>query len=92
MNTYKTAPPLIPAIQQQSHHEKLTGSQVEEAIKMGIKGMTTNNTQYDLLKTVKFQKKCLRHTSKYIKNLVKKHGRKDAKVVLNNAFEKFGHL
>ena len=92
MQTYKTAPELIPAVQQRSHHDLLTAAQVDEAKSMGIKGMTTNNTQYDLLKLVKFQVEPKRHTSNYIKNLVHKRGRKVTKVILNKAFEQFGHL
>lgn len=73
---------LVPVIQQQSHKELLTAIQVEEAKKMGIKGMTTKNTQFDLLKLVKFQKDRLRVTDKFTKHLCKQHGRKRARVIL----------
>ena len=82
METYKTAPPLIPAVQQQSHREFLSTIQVEEATKMGITNMTTKNTQYDLLKRIKFQKDRLRVTSKRVRHLAKLHGRKKAKSML----------
>ena len=74
-----TAPPLEPIFQQQAHKERLTPVQLEEAKKMGVKGLTTKNTQYDLLKLVKFKKPRLRHTCKVNKKLVKKYGRKEAR-------------
>jgi hypothetical protein len=92
METYKTAPLLVPAVQQQPRTEHLSSAQVEEAVKMGIKGLTTKNTQKNMLKLVKFQVKRIRHTSKYIKNLTHKHGRKLTKVILNKAFNTYGHL
>jgi hypothetical protein len=92
MSTYKTSPILIPAIQQRSHKDLLTTIQVDEAKKMGITNMTTNNTQYDLLKLVKFQVSRIRHTSKYIRNLTHKHGRIITKVILNKVFVKYGHI
>jgi hypothetical protein len=92
METYKTAPTLEQAIQQQSHHDRLTVLQVENAKGMGIKGITTDNTNYDLLKQIRFQNERPRHTSNYVKHLVKSRGRKRAKIVLNKAFDKYGHI
>jgi hypothetical protein len=87
MQTYKTALLLIPVVQQRSHHDLLTATQVDEAKAMGIKGMTTSNTQYDLLKLVRFQKARARHTGLFTKNLTHKHGRKVAKRILNKLFD-----
>lgn len=81
-NTY-TAPPLVPSVQQQSHTEKLTAAQVDEAKEMGIKGMTVKNTQYELLKLVKFQKERKRVTDKLTRRLRKQHGSKKARLILN---------
>lgn len=74
--------PLVPAVKQQSHKETLTTSQLEEAKLMGVKGLTAKNTQYDLLKLVKFQKDRARVTSKYVRNLRKKHGSVKARLLL----------
>jgi hypothetical protein len=87
MITYKTAPLLMPTVQQRSHHDLLTATQVDEAKAMGIKGMTTSNTQYDLLKLVRFQVTRNRHTGLFEKNLTHKHGRKVAKKILNKLFD-----
>ena len=80
--------PLVPAVQQQSHKEFLTPIQVEEAKKMGVKGITVKNTQYDLLKLVKFQHDKPRVTDKQTLNLCKKHGRKKAKQIIQKGFAK----
>ena len=74
--------PLVPAVKQQSHKETLTVAQLEEAKLMGVKGLTVKNTQYDLLKLVKFQKERARITNKFVKNLRKKHGSKKARILL----------
>jgi len=87
MQTYKTAPVLIPAEQQRSHHDFLTPLQLENAMHMGVKGLTTSNTQYDLLKLVRFQFERKRSTSNHIKNLCKKHGRKVAKFILRKVLK-----
>jgi hypothetical protein len=79
---------LEPIFQQQVHSEKLTPMQLEEARSMGIKNLTTKNTQYDLLRLVKFQKNPLRHTPNHVKHLVKKQGRKRARLTLRKQFEK----
>ena len=79
--------PLVPAVQQQSHKELLTPIQVEEAKKMGVKGITVKNTQFDLLKLVKFQFDRKRTTSKLVLNLCKKHGRKKTKQLMKKRYE-----
>lgn len=73
---------LVPTVHQKSHHELLSSEQLEEAKKMGIKGLTSKNTQYDLLKLVKFQKDRARVTNKETKHLLKQHGRKRTKLIL----------
>jgi len=82
METYKTAPALVPSVQQQSHKEFLTVAQVDEAKKMGIQNMSVKNTQYELLKAVKFQKDRPRVTTKYIAHMAKSRGRKKTRMIL----------
>ena len=79
--------PLQIIVHQQSKTEKLTPRQIEEAIKMGIKGLTTNNTQYDLLKRVKFQKDQERPTTKMERKLLKKHGRNETRKRLGRSYK-----
>jgi hypothetical protein len=96
MQTYKTAPPLELIEQQRSHYDFLTPLQVIEAKNMGIKGMTTNDTQRDLLKILRVREKNAieqkRTTSKFVRNLRKKHGSKRAWLILDKAFKQYGHL
>jgi hypothetical protein len=74
--------PLVPVFQQQAHKENLTQIQVDEAKKMGISNLTTKNTQYDLLRLVKFQKARKRTTDKLTRHIVKANGRKRARLLI----------
>lgn len=83
MSSIYEAPPLMEyAKKQQSHKELLTQEQVENAKLLGIKSITTKNTQYDLLKILRFKTERKRKTSNFTRNLVKKHGRKKTGVIL----------
>lgn len=81
---YHSTIPLAPISRQEAHKEFLTQVQVDEAKAMGINSLTTKNTQYDLLRLVKFQKSRKRETDKFMKNLAKKHGRVKAKQIIKN--------
>jgi hypothetical protein len=83
--TLYTAPLLVSPIQQRPNHDLLTPIQLDEAKKAGVIGVNSKSTQRDLIKLVKFQKRSLRKTSKYIKHLVKQHGRKRAKPIYNDS-------
>jgi len=73
---------LEPIVHQSTKKEKLTSSQLAEARKMGIHDLTDDNSQYDLLKRIKFQKDSARPVDKYERKLVKQHGRKKARKIL----------
>ena len=92
-----TAPALVQPVQQRVHKEFLTPAQLEEATKMGIKGLTKDNTQYDLIKLVNNSKTRYeqehhqRRTDNFTKKLVKRLGRKRAKAIMIKRFDD-GHI
>jgi hypothetical protein len=74
--------PLEPIVKQQVHTERVTPAQLEQARVLKVVGISAKSTQYELLKLLKFQKPRERHTPNHIKHLVKKNGRRRAKLIL----------